>query len=133
MHSLLNHFLIFKVLTLDFTARFMYNHVQWVYCAVETFLPHGHNRKERYKDMAFYLRGIHTPHRKNTMKQPTVRMNSPAFVTIPMTMHIGKPAIPTVKVGDLVQIGTKIGEADGRISSNIYSGVSGKVHLRLHN
>ena len=127
MHSLLNHFLIFKVLTLDFTARFMYNHVQWVYCAVETFLPHGHNRKERYKDMAFYLRGIHTPHRKNTTKQPTARMNSPAFVTIPMTMYIGKPAIPTVKVGDLVQIGTKIGEADGRISSNIYSSVSGKV------
>lgn len=77
--------------------------------------------------MAFNLRGIHTPHRKNTLKQPTVRMNAPQYVMIPMVMHIGKPAIPTVKVGDLVKVGTKIGEADGKISSNIYSSVSGKV------
>jgi len=77
--------------------------------------------------MAFYLRGIHTPHRKNTIKQPTARMAAPNFVTIPMAMHIGKPAVPTVKVGDQVCVGTKIAEADGKISSPIYSSVSGKV------
>ena len=77
--------------------------------------------------MAFYLRGIHTPHRKNTIKQPTVRMEIPKSVTIPMAMHIGTPAIPTVKVGDTVMVGTKIGEANGKISSNVYAGVSGKV------
>ena len=77
--------------------------------------------------MASYLTGIKTPHRKNTKKSPTVRMAIPNVVTIPMEMHIGRPAIPTVKVGDLVKVGTKIGEADGKISSNIYSSVSGKV------
>ncbi len=77
--------------------------------------------------MAFYLRGIHTPHRKNTIKQPTVHIDAPAVVTIPMAMHIGSPAIPTVKVGDIVKVGTKIGEANGKISSNIYSSVSGKI------
>lgn len=77
--------------------------------------------------MASYLRGIRTPHRKHTKRKPTVRMDIPQTVTIPMSMHIGKPAIPTVKVGDLVKVGTKIGEADGRISANIYSSVSGKV------
>ncbi len=77
--------------------------------------------------MGFYLPGIHTPHRKNTIKKPTVRMEAPATVSIPMAMHIGKPAKPTVKVGDLVGVGTMIGEADGAISSNIYSSVSGKV------
>ena len=77
--------------------------------------------------MASYLTGIITPHRKNTKKSPTIRMDVPKTVTIPMEMHIGKPAIPTVKVGDLVKVGTKIGEADGKISSNIYSSVSGKV------
>ncbi len=77
--------------------------------------------------MAFYLHGIHTPHRKNTLKQPTVQMDTPSTVTIPMVMHIGKPAIPTVKVGDTVKVGTKIGAADGKISSEIYSSVSGKV------
>ncbi len=77
--------------------------------------------------MAFYLHGIHTPHRKNTTKQPAVKMDPPATVTIPMVNHMGTPAIPTVKVGDLVKIGTKIGEAEGKISSPVYASVSGKV------
>ena len=77
--------------------------------------------------MAFYLRGIHVPHRKYTIKQPVVKMIAPATITVPMAMHIGKPAVPCVKVGDLVKVGTKIGEADGKVSSSVYSGVSGKV------
>lgn len=77
--------------------------------------------------MSFYLPGIHVPHRKNTIKQLTVNVVNPKSVVIPMSMHIGKPAIPTVKAGDFVKIGTKIGEADGNVSACIYSGVSGKV------
>lgn len=77
--------------------------------------------------MASYLRGIHTPHKKDTKNTAVVRMDAPQILTIPMSMHIGKPAVPTVKAGDLVKVGTKIGEADGYISSDIYSGVSGKV------
>ncbi len=77
--------------------------------------------------MAFYLPGVHTPHRKHTQNEPMVRMDIPQTVTIPMVMHIGKPAIPTVKVGDEVKVGTKIGEADGYISSPVFSSVSGKV------
>lgn len=44
----------------------------------------------------------------------------PILLTVPMAMHIGRPAIPAVKAGDLVKVGTKIGEADGKISSNVY-------------
>ncbi len=77
--------------------------------------------------MAFYLRGIHVPHRKNTAKQPAARMPAPQSVTIPMAMHIGNPAIPAVRVGDLVKVGTRIAEADGRVSSDVYSSISGKV------
>lgn len=77
--------------------------------------------------MAFYLPGIHVPHRKNTQNSPAVRIDTPHTLTVPMAMHIGRPAIPAVKAGDLVKVGTKIGEADGKISSNVYSGVSGKV------
>ncbi|MBR2013337.1 MAG: electron transport complex subunit RsxC, partial [Clostridia bacterium] len=77
--------------------------------------------------MSTYLRGIRTPHRKGTKRKPVLRMDIPKTVTIPMSMHIGKPAIPIVKVGDLVRVGTKIGEADGYISSPVYSSVSGKV------
>ena len=77
--------------------------------------------------MVSHLHGIHVPHRKGTQNSPVKRMDIPKTVTIPMAMHIGKPAIPTVKVGDLVKVGTKIGDADGYISSNIYSSISGKV------
>lgn len=77
--------------------------------------------------MAISLRGVHVPHRKNTKDKPVERMTEVKTVTIPMSMHIGKPARPCVKIGDLVCVGTKIGEADGAVSSPIYSSVSGKV------
>ena len=77
--------------------------------------------------MSFFLNGIHVPHRKHTVDQSAVRMPIPKSVTIPMSMHIGAPARPTVKMGDLVNVGTIIGEAVGTVSSPIFSGVSGKV------
>ena len=77
--------------------------------------------------MAFSLHGVHVPHRKNTAAMPAVRMDSPATVTIPMAMHIGKPATPVVKVGDHVDVGTLIGEQSGRISAPVHASVSGKV------
>lgn len=77
--------------------------------------------------MAFHLSGILVPHRKNTQNKPVAQIEKVKTVTIPMSMHIGKPAVPTVKVGDLVKVGTKIGDASGGISSNVYSSVSGKV------
>jgi len=77
--------------------------------------------------MAHSLHGVHVPHRKKTRHVPVVRMDVPKTVTIPMAMHIGRPAKPIVKVGDPVQVGTKIGEADGFVSVPVYTGVSGKV------
>ena len=77
--------------------------------------------------MAFYLRGVHTPHRKKTQHKPVLRMDVPQTVTIPMSMHIGAPSTPIVKVGDEVKVGQKIAEAGGFVSVPIYSSVSGKV------
>ncbi len=77
--------------------------------------------------MAFFLNGVHVPHRKNTANSAAVRMDAPNTVTIPMAMHIGRPAIPIVKVGDEVKVGTLIGAQDGFISSPVYSSVSGRV------
>ncbi len=73
------------------------------------------------------LRGIHVPHRKHTANTQAVRMNAPSSVTIPMSMHIGAPATPIVKIGDEVGVGTLIGEQNGFISSPVYSSISGKV------
>lgn len=77
--------------------------------------------------MAFSLHGVHVPHKKNTQDKPVVRMEAPKTVVIPMVMHIGKPARPIVKVGDLVKVGTKIADADGMVSAPIHASVSGKV------
>lgn len=77
--------------------------------------------------MAFSLHGVIVPHRKNTASIPAVKMPVPKTVSIPMVMHIGKPAKPVVKVGDHVDVGTLIAEQDGFVSSPIYASVSGKV------
>lgn len=77
--------------------------------------------------MAFSLKGIHVPHRKNTADMSAVRMPAPKTVTLLTAMHIGKPAKPIVKVGDQVLVGTLIAEQDGFISSPVYSSVSGTV------
>lgn len=73
------------------------------------------------------LKGIRVPHRKNTADSVPQRLPLPETVTIPMSMHIGKPALPTVKIGDRVTVGQLIGTADGFISAPIHSSVSGKV------
>lgn len=77
--------------------------------------------------MSFFLNGVHVPHRKHTMDQSAAYMPAPKSVTIPMSMHIGAPARPTVKVGDRVYVGTPIAEAVGMVSSPIYASISGKV------
>ena len=67
------------------------------------------------------------PHRKTTASMPPVRIAPPEAVTILMTQHIGADATPTVKVGDSVFVGTLVGEANGYVSANIHSSVSGTV------
>ena len=77
--------------------------------------------------MSFFLHGAHVPHRKNTAGCAAVRMTDVKKVTIPMLMHIGAPAVPVVKVGDSVCVGTLIAEASGFVSAPIHSSISGKV------
>ena len=73
------------------------------------------------------LNGVHIPHRKNTAGMQAIKMPPPAQVTIPMSMHIGKPANCIVAVGDHVDVGQKIGEPGGFVSSPVYASVSGTV------
>ena len=73
------------------------------------------------------LRGVHVNHCKNTAKLTAERIPTPKSITVPMSMHIGAPAVPVVKVGDTVKVGQLIGEAGPGLSSPVYSGVSGTV------
>lgn len=71
--------------------------------------------------------GIRLDHRKNTAEIESVVMPAPGIVCIPMLQHIGKPAMPIVKQGDNVFVGTLIAEADGNISTPMHASVSGTV------
>lgn len=73
------------------------------------------------------LKGVHLKHCKNTAEMPPVRMGAPKTVTIPMSMHVGLPACPTVKIGDTVKVGQLIGEVGQGLSAPVYSSVSGTV------
>ena len=77
--------------------------------------------------MSGFLKGVRLPHRKTTADKSAVRMPAPKTVTIPMSMHIGAHANLLVKAGDIVKVGTLIGEGSGAVSSDIYASVSGKV------
>ncbi|MEG0877626.1 MAG: electron transport complex subunit RsxC [Oscillospiraceae bacterium] len=71
--------------------------------------------------------GANVPHEKGTAAKATVQLVCPSEVLIAMQQHIGAPAIPCVKKGDTVYVGTLIGKANGFVSANIHSSVSGTV------
>ena len=75
----------------------------------------------------FKLGKVKLPHRKHTADMTGIRIPVPQSVTLPMSQYIGAPAIPIVKGGDKVCVGTKIAEADGKVSACIHSPVSGTV------
>lgn len=52
---------------------------------------------------------------------------SPAMVRIPLDQHIGTPAEPIVKPGDIVSKYDLIGKSVGKISSNVHASINGKV------
>lgn len=73
------------------------------------------------------LYGVKVPHFKHTAGEKPQKLPTPAVIRLPMSMHIGAPAKPVVKVRDEVKVGQLVAEAGGFVSAPIYSGVSGKV------
>jgi len=71
--------------------------------------------------------GVHPPENKNTKSLGIELMPVPKMLYIHFSQHTGRPARPLVKKGDLVKIGTKIGDVDGKISASVHSSISGKV------
>lgn len=72
--------------------------------------------------------GVHPPACKSLSENAQIeKMGAVSTVAIPLQQHIGKSAVAVVSVGDKVKMGQLIGQADGFISANIYSSVSGEV------
>lgn len=74
-----------------------------------------------------FKKGIHVPHNKQTCGSVLFELDAPELIAVPVSQHIGKPATPTVAVGDEVKAGSLIARADGYVSADIFSSVSGTV------
>ena len=78
--------------------------------------------------MLTFKNGIHPDEKKEISKnKPITEVKPKEKLVFPMQQHIGAKATPLVKVGDTVLKGQIIGEANGFISANVLSSVSGKV------
>lgn len=72
--------------------------------------------------------GIHpNDHKFGTEDKPIIELAPPEELIFPLSQHIGAPAKPCVKVGDAVLAGQRIADADGFVSANLHSSVSGTV------
>jgi Na+-translocating ferredoxin:NAD+ oxidoreductase subunit C len=72
--------------------------------------------------------GIHPQYHKDLAKdQPIRAMELPALLRVSMAQHLGAPAKPTVKKGDSVLRGQRIGEPAGFISAAVHAPTSGTV------
>lgn len=73
------------------------------------------------------LHGVRLPHAKATTAEPFAALPVPEKVLIPMSMHMGVPCTPTVKLRQEVTVGECIGTADAAFSADIHASVSGTV------
>ena len=75
----------------------------------------------------FRMGGIHPKENKFSAGNKIQIAELPKQVVIPLSHYIGSPSEAVVKKGDLVKVGQLIGKANGFISANVHSSVSGKV------
>lgn len=75
----------------------------------------------------FPIGGIHPDKYKITTDSPIMFAGLPEFAYIPVKQHIGAPAKILVEAGDKVKVGTLLADADGIVSADVFSSVSGEV------
>ena len=75
----------------------------------------------------FKIGGIHPADNKLTAGCAITQPERPVALTVLTAQSIGKPARPVVKAGDEVKAGQLLAEADGFVSANVHSPLSGKV------
>src|SRR5690554_656700 len=101
----------------------------YFYLSIIVLLCYIKLKKKGMKIMgAAYKGGIHPYDGKTlSMDKPIKDLLPKGELVFPLMQHLGKPAKPLVSRGDHVLKGQKIGVADGYISANVISSVSGKV------
>lgn len=75
-----------------------------------------------------FAHGVHPPESKELTNLLEIRrMPYPEEVVLPLRQHAGKPAKAIVAIGDHVQRGDKIAEADGFVSAPVHASAAGVV------
>jgi electron transport complex protein RnfC len=82
----------------------------------------------RKRQKTFHFQGgVHPPEEKLTAQLPSEDMPLPEKVYIPLSQHIGAPAVPVVKAGDRVLTGAVIAEAGGFVSVPVHASITGTI------
>lgn len=71
--------------------------------------------------------GIRLAGNKLSAHSPIVDVELPERLVLPLSQHIGAPSLPVVAVDDVVSRGQLVARAQGAISANLHSPISGKV------
>lgn len=75
-----------------------------------------------------FFGGVHPDDMKAAVSGKAIeQIAPPGQVVISMSQHSGKPCTPTVRTGDSVRVGQRIGEPDGADSAPVHASVSGTV------
>lgn len=75
----------------------------------------------------FSIGGIHPPESKLSAGKPIVELALPKQAMVLLGQHIGAPAQAVVERGELVKTGQLLAKANGFVSANVHSPVTGKV------
>lgn len=80
-----------------------------------------------------FARGLHPSAHKETAARSIRRMPFAATLVLPLSQHIGKPAIPRVVAGQEVVRGQPIADADGPMSVPLHAPADGVIEsIGLH-
>ncbi len=66
-------------------------------------------------------------YKHSTEHKPIEKLPAPARVYLPLSQHLGKSCIPSVKPGDNVLLGQEIASVQANVFSPLHASVSGKV------
>ena len=79
--------------------------------------------------MAFsFFGGVHPKENKHYAEERSVQtFPAPDLVVIPMSQHIGAPAVPCVAEGDFVRCGQVIGAAAEGLSVPVHASIDGRI------
>ena len=75
----------------------------------------------------FKIGGIHPADEKLSAHMATQQAALPKQAVFMLSQHIGAPAVPVVKKGDKVMVGTVLAQAGGFVSAPVHASVSGVV------